>query len=101
MPAQVGVADRIVHADRRTKMLVRLPIIVLTSLHPTPIADTVPKFDIARECQFESASKEEQKRCETDETQAHDTLKTEWIQFTPRTKTQCNQSTSAGRITSY
>ena len=48
-------------------MLIHLPIIVLTSLHPTPIADTVPKFDIARECQFESGSKDELDRCVTDE----------------------------------
>ena len=34
-------------------MLIHLPIIILTSLHPTLIADVVPKFDIARECQFE------------------------------------------------
>ena len=38
-------------------MLIHLPIIILTSLHPTPIADAVPKFDIARECKFESGSK--------------------------------------------
>ena len=31
-------------------MLIHLPIIILTSLHPTPIADAVPKFEIAREC---------------------------------------------------
>ena len=82
-------------------MLIHLPIIILTSLHPTPIADAVPKFDIARECQFESGSKEGQKRCATDETQARDTLQTEWIQFTPSEKTQCDHSTSAGGIPSY
>jgi len=26
-------------------MLIHLPIIILTSLHPTAIADTAPKFD--------------------------------------------------------
>ena len=50
-------------------MLVHLPIIILTSLHPTPIADTAPKFDIARVCQSEGGSNEEQKRCAADETQ--------------------------------
>jgi hypothetical protein len=33
-------------------MLIHLPIIILTSPHPTPIADVVPKFEIARECQL-------------------------------------------------
>ena len=58
-------------------MLIHLPIIILTSLHPTPIADTAPKFDIARVCQSEGGSNEEQKRCADDETQARDTLQTE------------------------
>ena len=82
-------------------MLVHLPIIILTSLHPTPIADAVPKLDIARECQFESGSKEEQGKCATDETQARDKLQTEWSQFTPSAKTQCSQETSADGISSY
>jgi hypothetical protein len=83
-------------------MLIHLPIIILTSLHAIPIADAVPKFDIARECQFESGTKEEQRRCATDETQARSQLQTEWTEFTPGAKTQCNQETSAGGgISSY
>jgi len=80
-------------------MLIHLPIIILTSLHPTPIADTAPKFDIARECQF--GSKEEQKRCTDEETQARDQLQTEWIQFTPSAKIQCIQETSMDGTPSY
>jgi hypothetical protein len=30
-------------------MPIHLPIIILTSLHLTPIADTAPEFDIARQ----------------------------------------------------
>ena len=83
-------------------MLIHLPIIILTSLHPTPIADTAPKFDIARVCQSEGGSNEEQKRCADDETQARDTLQTEWTQFTPSAKKQCYEETSAGDgISSY
>ena len=55
-------------------MLIHLPIIILTSLHPTPIADAVPKFEIARECQFEGGLKEDPNRCVTDETQAREQL---------------------------
>ena len=53
-------------------MLIHLPIIILTSLHPTPIADAVPKFEIARECEFEGGLKEDLKTCVTDETQARE-----------------------------
>jgi hypothetical protein len=82
-------------------MLIHLPIIILISLHPTPIADAVPKFDIARECQFEAGSKEELDRCVTDETQARELLQTEWAQFTPSAKTQCNQEADVDGISSY
>src|SRR5437879_4671615 len=43
-----------------------------SALHPTPIADAVPKFDIARECQFEGGPKQSQERCAADESQARD-----------------------------
>ena len=82
-------------------MLIHLPIIILTSLHPTPIADAVPKFDIARECQFETGSKEELNRCVTDETQAREQLQTEWAQFAPSAKTQCHQENDVDGLSSY
>jgi hypothetical protein len=82
-------------------MLIHLPIIVLTSLHPNSIADTVPIFDIARECQYEGGSKEEEKRCADDETRARDTLQTEWIQFTENAKRQCYEETSIDGTPSY
>jgi hypothetical protein len=82
-------------------MLIHLPIVILASLHPTPIADALPKFDIARECQFEAGSKEELDRCVTDETQAREQLQTKWAQFTPSAKTQCNQESGVGGIFSY
>jgi len=83
-------------------MLIHLPIIILTSLQATPVADALPKFDIARECRFESGTKEEQERCATDETQARDQLQTEWTQFSPSAKAQCNQETNASDgISSY
>ena len=85
-------------------MLIHLPIIILTSLHPTPIADVVPKFDIARECQFEIGSKVELNRCVTGETQAREKLQTEWKQFTPSKKSICKRQVGGdGRhgISSY
>jgi hypothetical protein len=82
-------------------MLIHLPIIILTSLHPIPIADAVPKFDIARECQNEGGDMEIQKRCADDETQARDQLQTEWAQFTPGARIQCMQETSMDGTPSY
>jgi hypothetical protein len=75
---------------RSAKMLIHLPIIVLTSFHPIAIADAVPKFDIARECQAEGGTTEMQKRCVDDETLACDQLQAEWLQFGPDAKAQCS-----------
>ena len=82
-------------------MLIHLPIIILTSLHPTAMADAVPKFEIARECQSEGGTNEMQKRCADDESQARDRLQTEWVQFTPGAKIQCIQETSMDGTPSY
>ena len=82
-------------------MLTHLPIIILTSLHPTPIADAVPKFEIARECQFEGGLKEDLNTCVTDETQAREKLQTEWKQFTPREKSICTQEAGGDDISNY
>jgi hypothetical protein len=82
-------------------MLIHLPIIILTSLQPTAIADAVPKFDIARECQNEGGDQEIQKRCADDETKARDQLQTEWTQFAPGAKAQCIQETSIDGTPSY
>jgi hypothetical protein len=83
------------------KMLAHLPIIILTSLHLTPVADSVPKFEIARECQFEGGTKEMRERCVTDESQARDQLQTEWAQFTADAKAQCYEETNTDSTPSY
>jgi hypothetical protein len=82
-------------------MLIHLPIIILTSLHPTPIPDAMPKFEIGRECQFEGGLKADLNSCVTDETQAREQLQTEWKQFTPSEKRMCNQEADTDGISSY
>lgn len=82
-------------------MLIHLPIIILTSLHPTAIADAVPKFDIARECQAEGGTKDIKKRCADDEAQARNQLQTEWVQFSPSSKTLCGEETGMDGTPSY
>jgi hypothetical protein len=82
-------------------MLIHLPIIILTSLHPIAVADAVPKFDIVRECQVEGGTKEMEQRCTEDETKARDQLDAEWIQFSSSAKRQCIGETSIDDTASY
>lgn len=82
-------------------MLIHLPIIILTSLHPIPVADAVPQFDIVRECQAEGGTKEMEQRCAEDEIQARDQLHAEWTQFSPSARLECIGEASIGGIPSY
>jgi hypothetical protein len=82
-------------------MLIHLPIIILTSLHPIAIANAVPQFDIMRECQTEGGTKEMEQRCADDEIHARDQLQAEWVQFSPSAKLQCNEETSIDGTPSY
>jgi hypothetical protein len=82
-------------------MLIHLPIIILTSLHPIAVTDAVPQFNIARECQAEGGTNEMEKRCTDDETQARNQLQTEWTQFSPSAKLQCDQEASVDGSPSY
>jgi hypothetical protein len=66
-------------------MLIHLPIIILTSLHPTAAANAVPQFDIVRECHGEGGTKQTEQRCTTDEMNARDHLRAEWAGNTLRT----------------
>lgn len=82
-------------------MLLHLPIIILTSLHPIAVADAVPQYDIARECQYEGGTKEMEQRCTADEKQAHNKLQAEWTQFSPSAKLQCNEEASIDSVSRY
>ena len=82
-------------------MLIHLPIIILTSLHPIAIADAVPQFDIVRECQGEGGTKEMEQRCANDEMHARDQLQAEWPQFGPSAKLQCIGETTIDSSASY
>jgi hypothetical protein len=82
-------------------MVIHLPVIILASLHPIAIADTVPQFNIARECQDEGGTKEMEQRCVADEIQARNQLQVEWIQFSPSAKLQCNEENSVDGTPSY
>jgi hypothetical protein len=51
-------------------MLAHLPIIILASFPLTTVADSVPKFDIARECRSEGGSQATLEQCAADEAKA-------------------------------
>jgi hypothetical protein len=82
-------------------MLLHLPIVILATLSPIAVSDSVPQFDIARECRFEGGSKTNFERCSQDETAALSQLRTEWAQFTGTDQKTCLASTTASSFTSY
>jgi hypothetical protein len=82
-------------------MLIHLPIVILASLPLVPVADTVPKFDIARECEAEGDTQALRKKCADDDADARDQLQPEWTQFDARDKTNCISESSIGDAPSY
>jgi hypothetical protein len=78
-------------------MLLHLPIVVLASFSPVAVSDTIPKFDIAKECRFEGESSTAVGRCSHDETEAYQKLQAEWPQFDGASRSAClAEATSAG-----
>jgi|HubBroStandDraft_6_1064221.scaffolds.fasta_scaffold1362651_2 hypothetical protein len=82
-------------------MLFHLPIAILATLSPVTVSDTVPKFDIVKECRFEGGSTAEFDRCTQDEAAALEQLKTNWVQFTGVDKSTCLTMTTVGGFASY
>jgi hypothetical protein len=89
------------HRCPENKMMMHLPIVILASLPLTPVADDLPKFDIARECQSEGGSDATQKKCADDEAHARDQLQPEWTQFSVSDKTSCLREASTDGTPSY
>jgi hypothetical protein len=81
-------------------MLLHLPIVILAMLLPVAVSDTVPKFDVARECRFEGGSTADIDRCQQDEAAALAQLKANWAQFTGVDKSTC-YSVAIGGFASY
>ena len=82
-------------------MLLRLPIAILVTLSPVAVSDTVPKFDIVRECRFEGGSTTEIDRCSDDENTALRQLERAWAQFARADKRNCIASAAIGGFASY
>ena len=82
-------------------MLLHLPIVILATLSPIHVSDTVPTFDIVRECRYEGGSAANVEQCSQDETAALGQLKTKWVQFVGADKRSCVETTQIGGFASY
>jgi hypothetical protein len=82
-------------------MLLHLPIAILVTLSPVAVSDTVPKFDIVRECRFEGGSTTEIGRRADDESAALQQLESEWAEFVDVDKRSCMAMATAGGVASY
>jgi hypothetical protein len=82
-------------------MLLHLPIAILATLSPVAVSDTVPKFDIVRECRFEGGSTDEFGRCSQDEAEALEQLKANWVRFAGVDKRACLSMATVAGIASY
>jgi hypothetical protein len=82
-------------------MLFHLPIAILTTLSPIAVSDTVPKFDIVKECRFEGGTSQIFERCSHDETEALQQLQAEWPQFADTIKSSCLAEATVAGFASY
>lgn len=82
-------------------MLLHLPIVVMATLSPVAVSDTVPKFDIVKECRFEGGSTTEIDRCSEDEGAAFRELQQAWAQFAGADKKNCLAAATIGGSASY
>jgi hypothetical protein len=82
-------------------MLNPIQLFLFASLPLVPIADSLPKFDIARQCQFDGGSKVEQERCAQEEAAARDQLQPVWNQSSAADKASCVTETNIDGSPSY
>jgi hypothetical protein len=82
-------------------MLLHLPIVILATLSPVAVSDTVPKFDIVKECRFEGDATTDFDRCRQDEAIALKQLMSSWTQFAGSDRSTCVASTTIGGFSSY
>jgi hypothetical protein len=82
-------------------MLLHLPIAIMATLSPIAVSDSVPQFDIVRECRFEGGSIATFDRCSQDEAAALSELKTKWTKFSSVDQKTCMATTTIGGFASY
>jgi hypothetical protein len=89
------------NSSEEVEMLLYLPIAILTTLSTITVSDTVPKFDIAKECRFEGGETVVYDRCSRDEAAALENLQTEWPQFADADRSACFIEATTAGFTSY
>ena len=87
-------------------MFLHLPFAVMATLSPVAVSDTMPAFDIAKECRFESESSAlvastAFERCSKDEADARQKLQEEWSKFVAADKSSCIVETTVGGFANY
>jgi hypothetical protein len=84
-----------------------ISMIVLSSQLVMPVADGVPKFDIARSCKLDVAATaglsvdQSVKSCISDERKARQQLASKWSKFPAASKATCIPQESIGGTPSY
>jgi hypothetical protein len=73
----------------------------VATLSPIAVSDTIPKFDIAKECRFESETSSNLDRCSRDEANALEKLRAEWPQFAEADRRACLVEATVGGFASY
>ena len=81
-------------------MLLHLPIAIMATLSPIAVSDSVPQFDIVRECRLEGGSTATFDHCSQDEAAALSELKTKWVKFGSVDQKTC-MATTIGGFASY
>jgi hypothetical protein len=69
--------------------------------HALPVADTMPKLDVARECQAEVDNEAGQKNCMDEENRTREQLEKEWQNFDVADRRQCAKEAEMGGASSY
>jgi len=87
-------------------MFLHLPIAMMAMFSPVAVSDTIPTFDIARECRFESDSTVADStvafdRCSKDEADARQKLGEEWTKFVAADKSSCIVEATIGGFADY
>jgi hypothetical protein len=82
-------------------MLLHLPIAILATLSPIAVSDTLPTFDVVRECRHEGGPAADLDRCSRDEAAALEQLKNEWARFAGTDKSTCMKEATTGDFASY
>jgi hypothetical protein len=87
-------------------MLLKFSMIALGTQLVMTVADSVPKFDMQRQCRADADEVNGRlnatiKRCVADEQQALTQLTAQWTEFRDSDRSQCTQEASIGDTRSY